>query len=353
MTGKQTPLRVVQWATGDIGKRAMREVIRHPDMELVGALTYNPDKEGRDAGELCGEDKTGVCLTTDRSAIHALKADCVLYMPQIIDIEDMVAFAEAGTNIVSVCMEFYDGGSGMDPAHRERLEQACQQGGVSAYGTGSSPGFITDLFPHSVLALQRRVDFYQIEEFGNMSRRNSPLMLFDQIGFGKPMDPDAYPTPRLTSAPTAFAPIARAAGWEIDEWKTVTEFAAAREDAETVCGSVKAGTVGARRLVRTGYEKGVERMRFAQIMYITPDLDPDWNVGDTGWRVKIEGDASLEIDLKFPVSLDELGDYTPALTANPPVNAIPFVCAARPGMLRTSDLPPLAPAGPAAFDVEH
>ncbi|MFV8819692.1 hypothetical protein [Haliea sp. E17] len=346
MSNAAAPLRVVQWATGDIGKRAMREVLSHPDMELVGVLAYNPDKAGMDAGELCGEAACGIRVTNDRSAIHALKADCVLYMPQVIDIEDLVAFAEAGTNIVSICMELYDGGSGMAPDDRERLAAACAKGGTSVYGTGSSPGFITDLFPYSVLSLQRRVDFYQIEEFGNMSRRNSPLMLFDQIGFGKPMDPDAYPTPRLTSAPTAFAPIARAAGWTIDEWKTVTEFAAARSDAETVCGTVKAGTVGARRLVRTGYEKGVARMRFAQVMYITTDLDPDWNVGDTGWRVSIKGDASLEIDLKFPVALEELGDYTPALTANPPVNAIPFVCAAKPGILATAELPPLVPAGP-------
>ncbi len=342
-------LRIVQWATGDIGKRAMREVIRHPGMELVGALAYNPDKAGRDAGELCGEAAVGVAVTNDREAMHALGADCVLYMPQIVDIEDLVRFAEAGTNIVSVCMELYDGGRGLNDGDRARLEAACQRGGASVYGTGSSPGFITDIFPYALLSLQRRVDHYQIEEFGNMSRRDSPLMLFDQIGFGKPMDPDAFPTPRLTSAPTAFDPIARASGWTIDEWKTVTEFAAAREDAWTICGDVKAGTVGARRLVRTGYENGVERIRFAQVMYITTGLDPDWDVGETGWRVKLRGDASLDIDLKFPVSLDELGGYTPALTANPPVNALPFVCAARPGLLKTADLPPLAPAGPSAL----
>lgn len=348
--GAGKPLRVVQWATGDIGKRSMREVIRHPELELVGVLAYDPDKADLDAGELCGEAPTGIRVTNDRAAVHALNADCVLYMPQVIDIEDLVAFAEAGTNIVSICMEIYDGCSGLEPEDRKRLAAACEKGGASVYGTGSSPGFITDLFPYSVLALQRRVDFYQIEEFGNMSRRNSPLMLFDQIGFGKPMESGAYPTPRLTSAPTAFAPIARASGWNIDEWKTVTEFAAARSDAETVCGTVAAGTVGARRLVRTGYENGLERMRFAQVMYVTTDLNPDWNVGETGWRVTVRGDASLEMDIRFPVSLEQLGDYTPALTANPPVNAIPFVCAAPPGLLVTADLPPLVPVGPGALD---
>jgi 4-hydroxy-tetrahydrodipicolinate reductase len=232
------------------------------------------------------------------------------------------------------------------------MVEACNKGGASVYGTGSSPGFITDLFPWSALALQRRVDSFRIEEFGNMSQRDSPVMLFEQIGFGKPMDPDAFPTPRLTSAPSAFAPITRAAGWHIDEWRTVTEFAAACSDVDPICGQVSAGTVGARRLVITGHAGGVERLRFDQVMYITADLEPDWSVADTGWRVTVCGDASLEIDLKFPVALAELAEYTPALTANPPVNAIPFVNAARSGLLRTSDLPPLVPAGPGAFVVK-
>lgn len=348
MNRSTTPLRVIQWATGNIGLRAMREVIRHPDLQLVGALTYNPDKAGVDAGELCGEPSTGVTLTTDRNAIHALAADCVLYMPRTIDIDDLVAFAEAGTNIVSICMEMYDGAQGLDAGDRARLASACAKGGASVYGTGSSPGFITDLFPFAVLSLQRRVDAYVIEEFGNMSERDSPVMLFEQIGFGKPMDPESFPTPRLTSAPTAFLSIARAAGWHIDEWKRVTEFAAAQEDTRVLAGEIKAGTVGARRMVVTGYENGIERIRFAQVMYLTKKLDPDWRVGETGWRVGLSGDAALEIDLKFPITLDELAEYTPALTANPPVNAVPFVCAAPAGILRTADLPPLVPAGPAA-----
>ena len=111
---------------------------------------------------------------------------------------------------------------------------------------------------------------------------------------------------------------------------------------------MQAGTVGARRLVVTGFSQGVERIRFNQCMYITRDLDADWDLADTGWRVKVRGDTPLDVEFRFPVDLDGLAEYTPGLTANPPVNAIAFVCSARPGLLRTSDLPPLVPAGPSA-----
>src|SRR4029077_6805736 len=73
--------RVVQWATGNIGTRALREVIRHPDLDLVGVVVYDAAKNGVDAGVLCGEEPVGVAATTDRAAARAIAADCVLYMP--------------------------------------------------------------------------------------------------------------------------------------------------------------------------------------------------------------------------------------------------------------------------------
>jgi 4-hydroxy-tetrahydrodipicolinate reductase len=341
-----TRLRVVQWATGNIGLWALREVIRHPSLELVGVLTYDPSKSGVDAGVLCGEAPTGVTVTSDRAAIHALRADCVLYMPRVVDVDDLVAFAAAGTNVVSVCMELYEAARGLKEPERARLAQACARSGASVYGTGSSPGFITDILPFALLSLQRRVDSFAIEEFANMTQRDSPFMLFEQIGFGKRMDPGAYPVPRLLSVPPALGSIADAAGWTIERWTTVTEFAAARRRTSSLAGEIGAGTVGARRLVVAGQVGGRDVVSFAQILYLTPDLDPAWDVGRTGWRVRVRGDAPLDVELPFPVPVEDLAGYTPAYTANPAVNAVPFVCAARPGLLRTADLPPLTPAGP-------
>jgi hypothetical protein len=60
-----TRLRVVQCGTGNIGLRALREVIRHPELELVGVQVYDPAKEGVDAGVVCGEEPVGVVATRD------------------------------------------------------------------------------------------------------------------------------------------------------------------------------------------------------------------------------------------------------------------------------------------------
>ena len=78
----------------------------------------------------------------------------------------------------------------------------------------------------------------------------------------------------------------------------------------------------------------------------TADLDPAWELQPTGWRVRVRGDAPLDVTLAFPIPLDDLASFTPGYTANRPVNAIPYICAAAPGILSTADLPPITPAGP-------
>ena len=75
-------LRVVQWATGNVGREAVAAIQHHRDLTLVGALVYDPTKAGRDVGEICGIGPIGVGATDDRDAILALDADCVLYMAQ-------------------------------------------------------------------------------------------------------------------------------------------------------------------------------------------------------------------------------------------------------------------------------
>jgi hypothetical protein len=44
-----TALRVVQWATGNIGARSLRAVIGHPELELAGVYRHlaGQGREGR------------------------------------------------------------------------------------------------------------------------------------------------------------------------------------------------------------------------------------------------------------------------------------------------------------------
>ena len=100
--------RVIQWGTGNVGKHALRHIVERPDYELVGLRVYNPDKVGKDAGEILGVEPTGVIATDDRDAILAIDADAVSYNPLggTLDagegaLDDICALLASGKNVVS------------------------------------------------------------------------------------------------------------------------------------------------------------------------------------------------------------------------------------------------------------
>ena len=76
-SGATRPLRVIQWATGNVGQASLRALIGNPAFDLVGVYVYSDDKEGRDVGELAGLEPAALRATHDREAILALDADAV------------------------------------------------------------------------------------------------------------------------------------------------------------------------------------------------------------------------------------------------------------------------------------
>src|SRR5262245_29439093 len=141
-----TTYRVVQWATGNIGTRSLRSVIEHPQLDLAGVYVHSPEKAGRDAGELCGLEPTGLTASNDVDGIVALGADCVLYMPRALDADEVCRLLRAGSNVVTTRGEFHHPPS-MEPGLREQVEAACTEGGTSIHSTGSGPGFISEALP--------------------------------------------------------------------------------------------------------------------------------------------------------------------------------------------------------------
>ena len=119
--------RVVQWATGNIGSHSLRAVMQHPNLDLVGLYVYSEEKAGRDAGELCGAEPTGVLATREIADIVALQPDCVLYMADRVDVDALCQLLGAGINVVSTRSEFHNPAR-LDPQTRQRLEMPARKG---------------------------------------------------------------------------------------------------------------------------------------------------------------------------------------------------------------------------------
>jgi hypothetical protein len=332
--------RVVQWATGNIGARALRGVIEHPGLELAGVYVTSPAKAGKDAGDLCGTAATGVLATDHIDEILALGADCALYMPAACSMDEVCALLASGANVVTTRGEFHHPGS-MDPADRARVEAACAAGGTSIHSTGSSPGFISEALPFALTSIQRRLDSLTISEFADLSKRDSPDLLFNLMGFGRPAG--EFDRRRFGYGAISFGPslrlLAEALGTPLDAVESTGEVALARETIRIAAGPLAAGTVAAQTMIVSGLRNGRPLLTFAATWYCTADLDPAWDVRATGWHVVVDGDAPLDIDIRFAVPIERMGDASPGYTANRAVNAIPFVCAAAPGIRTTADLP--------------
>lgn len=334
--------KVIQWATGNIGTCSLRAVIEHPCMDLVGLWVSSPDKVGKDAGELCGAELiTGIRATNDVDALIAVDADCVLHMAQGTDFALLERLLASGKNVVTTRGDFHLP-QALAAAERATIERACAAGGTSIYSTGSSPGFVTEALAIPLLSLARRLDCLTIDEFADLSMRNSPQLLFDVMGFGQEMGPfeQARAEYLKSNFATSLAQIADGCGVEIEEWTAHGEFAAARETMEIAAGTIMQGTVAAQRITIAGMADGKPRFRFRANWYATDQLENvDWEMRKSGWRIKIEGDTPLDVGIAFPVAPENYAAFTPRLTAHRAVNAVPAVCAANSGIRLTTDLP--------------
>lgn len=340
----QTRLRVAQWGTGNVGLRALRAVIEHPRMELAALRVFSEAKDGRDAGDLCGVAPTGVIATRGMEATLAARPDCVIYLPDHPETDDMCRLLESGINIATALIGFNHRDS-IEPAVRARLEAACARGGASLYSTGSSPGWSTELMPLTLLAMQRRLDVLTITDFADMASRNSPEMIFSLLGFGADpaqVDPNR-PVGTAASTPPTFRALAEAIGLAIDDVATSIEYAVTRKRETIAAGTLEAGTIGAMRMGVIGLRNGKPLLRRFSTWYVARDLEPQWELRDSGWRMQVDGDTSLDVSIAFAVAEKDYPSYSPNLTAHPVINAVPHVCAAAPGILESADLPLIIP----------
>ncbi len=340
--------RVVQWAAGRIGQSAMRAVIRHPDLELVGLHVHSESKEGRDAGELAGVDPIGVKATRSMDDVLALKPDCVLYMQEGYNVDDMCRLLESGINLITTRSEFFYGKM-MDATLRDRLESACQKGGSSLFATGSSPGFSTAVLPIAMAYMSRRVDCITVDEFADIPASTSPEMITQVMGFGKPA-PDVFNQQLLDHMSVGFAQsigaVADALNLHVVRFQVSGEAALTKSPVEIPGGGqLEVGTMAGQRITVEGLNSDDKPViRFRVNWYCGKDLDQDWELADNGWRVSVEGDTPMRVEVGFPRSEEQpYAQQMSGLTAHPAVNAVPYVCEAAPGIRTQLDLPFVLP----------
>jgi 4-hydroxy-tetrahydrodipicolinate reductase len=338
--------RVVQWATGRIGTSSLAELIRSPQMKVVGVYVHSESKEGRDAGELCGLPPMGAKATRSIEKIIALKPDCIVANQEGANVDDVCKFLEAGINIATSRVDYLEPDC-MNPEVRRRVEEACRKGNSSIHATGASPGFSSEMLPLAVATMTRRMDCMTIDEYADIPA-SCPDVQCAAMGFGRQAS-DKFDPHLLAHIAHGFQQsvnlVAKALGLPLDGFDIRGETANAKERFLLPGGTpIEKGAVAAQRITVSGMRKGKPIIHYRINWYCSKHIDQPWDLRGSGWRMLIEGETPIDVSISFPVSGDRLSPAMAAITAYRVINAVPYVCAAAAGIRTTTDLPTVVPS---------
>jgi len=323
-------IRVIQYGVGPIGASIARLLKEKQDVEIIGAIDSDPEKAGRDLGEVAGAKGApwGVPVSADAEKVLDKPADVVMhstssYLPKVM--EQLTACVSAGLCVVSTCEELaypfrkY-------PELSEQLDSAARNEGVAIVGTGVNPGFVMDKLVLTLSAACQRVEFASATRVVDASKRRLPLQ--KKIGAG--MTPEEFRREVAAGAikhhglPESVAMVAEGLGFSLDDISETIEPVIAEEMVKTEYLEVAPGQVAGVHQVALGTGGGEDRIRMELKMYVGAK-----NPADT---VELRGTPSLSLTVPG-------GTHGDLATAAVVVNSIPAILAAPAGLLTSRDLP--------------
>ena len=353
-----SPKRIVIWGTGFVGKLVIEEVVKHPAFELVGVGVSNPDKIGKDVGEICGIDPIALLATDDVDALIALRPDALVhYGPTAAKADDNIAlmgkFLRAGIDVCSTAMTpWVWPGMPQNPASWiDPITDACEAGGASCFTTGIDPGFANDLFPMSLMGLCSEVKLVRALEILDYANYEGDYS--DEMGIGRPPEFKAlleHPEILVMSWGATVPMMAHAVGIELDEITTTWDKWVTDVPVPSAKGIIEPGQVAAIRFTINGVLNGQTRIQLEHINRVGQEAAPEWphGVQNDVYRVEIEGSPSIVQETAFrytdgsgrdPATAGCLATGMRALNAVAAVNDLPA------GWVTALDLPLIAGVG--------
>jgi 4-hydroxy-tetrahydrodipicolinate reductase len=323
-------IRVLHFGLGPIGAAILKQVSERRGFKVVGAVDVDPDKVGRDAGEVAGlSGRLGIRVSADpakvlkssRPHVAVLCTSSLLkeVMPQL----DVIL--KSKTPIVATTEELaYPSYTHVRQARQ--IHAWAKKAKVGVLSTGVNPGFVMDALPIALTAVCDRVDRVTVNRIQDARIRRLPFQ--QKIGAGLTTEQfqkqKAEGSVRHVGFTQSIAMIADALGWTLDRISdevqpklasvtTSSEFLAV--DPGYVCGIVQDGV---------GYRKGEALIRLHMEAYL--------GAPETYDEIEIDGSPRLAVRIAGGVH----GDLATTAIV---VNSIPKVLNAAPGLHTMRDLP--------------
>ncbi len=320
----------MHFGLGPIGAAVVRQVATHNRFKIVGGIDIDPNKIGRDIGEVTNlGKKLGVKVWADAAAaLRNTKPDVVVLCtnsslkkaaPQI----EIVI--KAGIPVVSTTEEL----AYAAPNNRAlvlRIDAIAKRAKVAVLGTGVNPGFVMDAFPIMLTGVCERVSAIHIDRIQDARTRRLPFQ--QKIGSGLTVKEFrikvANGSVRHVGLAESIHMIGDALGWKVDKIidrvrpKLAEQRVASKYihvEPGRVCGIIQDGIgyVGRKPL-------------------ITLHMEAYLGAPESYDAVKIDGSPALHVKIIG-------GTHGDIATASIVVNSIPKVLAATPGYKTMRDLP--------------
>lgn len=322
-------IRVMHVGLGPIGALVAQQIVARKGFQLVGAVDIDPNKVGRDVGEVAEIGRRlRVKVTPDIGrTIRAVKPDVAVLctssslkavMPQMEEV-----LARRVPIVTTTEQAAYPAAYNRRLA--KRLDEAARKAKVAVLGTGVNPGFAMDALPIALTAACERVDRVEVRRVQDARVRRLPFQ--QKIGAGltreqfqKQVDAGSV---RHVGFAESIQMIADALGWPIDRVTddVAPKIAEATVESELiavdrgyVCGIIQQGTA---------YVKGEPRILLRLEAYLGAPESYD--------AILIEGSPRI-------YSRIEGGVHGDVATASMTVNAIPAVITATPGFRTMRDM---------------
>ena len=322
-------IRVILYGLGPIGAACARVLALRPETYVfVGAVDLDPNKVGKDVGEVIGlPEKIGVKISDKPGRVLARDAELTLhatgsYLAQVKP--QLAQIIKAGKNIVSTCEELSNPWV-QNPRDAAELHKLAKQYRVTVVGTGINPGYAMDTLPVALTAVCQTVTRVRVKRVVDASKRRRQLQ--QKIGAG--MTVEAFNAAaakreiRHVGLAESVGLVARGLGWQLDEIIETIEPIVATRRIVTDHVTVKPHFVTGVRQFGRGLYAGQDKV----ILELEMAVDAP-EAYDEAW---IEGTPNLHSLVK--------GIHGDISTAAVVGNAARRVVEAKPGLLTMVDLP--------------
>jgi 2,4-diaminopentanoate dehydrogenase len=317
------PIAVAQYGIGPIGAEITRLLLTKPWVKLVAAVDIDPNKIGKDVGEVIGLGRSvGVAVTPELN----VKADVVCHSTgsRLRDVADQLKdLLGRASHVVSTCEEL---SFPLDRTIREELQQVARTNNVALIGTGVNPGFVMDKLPLTITSVCQEVKSVEIIRIQNASTRREPLQR--KVGASMTVDEfrSAVAAGKIKHMGLKESLIMVGSGLGVD----FTDVSEERiepiiADREIVTQYLRVAPGQVAGVHQTIYGKGRIDVSLELRMYVGAEAV-------AADRVIVRGVPDVEMEIKNGVHGDRA-------TAAMVVNCIPRIIQARHGVLTMDDIP--------------